>query len=133
VGNLDHYSTIPAPNPVPAAAQVTTYSAYELKDRVVPNAGTKYRTADEQALFSEIAAALDGPAQIKISNITSTNCVLELNGTAGFLNDLQYSDSLTSPNWTSLTNFVGDGNSVTFTDTAIAGNRYYRVISTQLP
>jgi len=134
VGNLDVYSTIPAPHPVPTNAQVTTYSAYELKDRVVPNAGVKYRTADEQALFSEIAAALDGPSELKFSSLTPTNCVLEVKTSAGFLDDLQYSDSLAPPTWKSLTNFVGTGDLVTITnDTPIsAGARYYRVISTKV-
>lgn len=131
LGDLDIYSTISAPHPVPTAAQVTTYSAYELRDRVVPNAGTKYRTADEQALFSEIAAAMDGPAKVKISNITSTNCVLELNASVGFLNDVQVSDSLEVPAWKSLTNLVGSGNLVTITDAPITvSNRFYRVLST---
>jgi len=134
VGNMDHYSTIPAPNPVPTAAQVTTYSAYELRDQVVPNAGTKYRTADEQAMFAEITAALDGPAQPKISNITSTNVVLQLNTTAGFLNDVQVSDSLDFPNWKSLTNFVGTGDLLTITDAPVnVTARFYRVLSTPLP
>jgi hypothetical protein len=133
VGNMDHYSTISAPNPVPTAAQVTTYSAYELRDRVVPNAGTEYRTADEQALFAEIASALTGPTQPKISDISSTNVVLQLNTTTGFLNDVQFSDSLESPNWKSLTNFVGTGDLVTITDAPInVGARFYRVLSTEL-
>jgi pectate lyase len=132
-GDLDIYSTIPAPHPVPTAAQVTTYSAYELRDRVLLTAGTKYRTADEQALFAEITSALAGPTQPKISSVTSTNVVLQLNAAAGFLNDLQVSDSLEAPNWKSLTNFLGDGSLVTITDAPITvSNRFYRVLSTQL-
>jgi pectate lyase len=134
VGNMDHYSTIPAPNPVPTNAQVTTYSAYELRDRVVPNAGTNYRTPEEQAMFAEITSALAGPSQPKILSITSTNCVLEINTASGFLNDLQVSDSFTAPNWKSLTNFVGDGSLVTITDAPIGlSSRFYRVLSTVLP
>jgi pectate lyase len=129
-GNLDHYSTISAPHPVPTNAIVTTYSAYELKDKVVPNVGMKYRTPEEQALLSEVAAAMDGPPALKISSITSTNCVLELNVPAGSVNDLQFSDSLAPATWQSLTNFVGNGNLVTVTDAPIRGNaRLYRVIT----
>ena len=131
-GNRDHYSTIPAPNPVPTNALVTTYSAYDLKDRVVPNAGMKYRTANEQALFSEIAAAMDGPTQFKISSISPTNCVLELNASAGFLNDLQFSDDPAPATWKSLTNFVGNGNLVTITDAPVVCARFYRVVTTEL-
>ena len=54
--NKDHYSTIPVPNPVPTNAQATTYSAFELRDRVVPRVGMKYRTTNEQAMLSEMAA-----------------------------------------------------------------------------
>jgi len=132
-GNLDHYSTIPAPHPVPTAARVTTYNAYELRDRVVPNAGTKYRTAEEQALFSEVASAMDGPTSLKISNITPTNCVLELNAPAGSLNDVQFSESLAPITWKSITNFVGSGDLVTVTDAPIISTRLYRVLTTELP
>lgn len=133
-GNLDHYSTISAPHPVPTNAQVTTYSAYELKDRVVPNAGTKYRTAEEQALFSEIVSAMDNPTDPKISTLTATNCVIQLTTSTGFLYDVQSSDSLTPANWSSLTNFVGNGNLVTVTDAPVtSGARFYRVLSTALP
>jgi len=133
-GNLDHYSTIPAPHAVPTNALVTTYSAYELRDRVPPDVGMKYRTPEEQALIAEITSAMDGPAKLKISNITSTGCVLELNSSAGFLNDLQFSDNEGAGIWTSLTNFVGDGSLVTITDAPITiGSRFYRVLSTQLP
>lgn len=133
-GNLDHYSTISAPHSVPTNAQVTTYSAYDLKDRVVPNAGMKYRTADEQALFSEIASAMDNPTDPKISSLSPANCVLNVNSSTGFSYDLQYSDSLTPANWKSLTNFVGDGSLVTVTDSPItSGSRFYRVLTSQLP
>jgi pectate lyase len=134
VANLDHYSTISAPHPVPTNAQVTTYSAYELRDRVLPDAGTKYRTAEEQAMFAEMVSALDGPTAIKILSVTPTNSVLELKTSAGFLNDLQCSDSLSPPNWKSLTNFVGTGDLVTVTNEAPirVGACFYRVVSTVL-
>ncbi len=133
LGDVDVYSTIPAPHPVPTAAQVTTYSAYELRDRVLPNAGTKYRTPEEQALFAEITSALEGPTQPKISSITPTNVVLEMNAAPGSLNDLQFSDTPTFDSWTSLTNFVGTGDLVTVTDAPLAlGSRFYRVLSADL-
>jgi pectate lyase len=132
--NMDVYSTIPAPHPVPTNAQVTTYGAYELKDRVVPNAGMKYRTAEEQALFSEIASAMDGPAAPKISSLTPAGCVIQFNASTGFLYDLQSSDSLRPATWKSLTNFVGNGSLVSVTDAPVTvGSRFYQVISTQLP
>jgi pectate lyase len=134
VGNMDVYSTIAAPHPVPTNGQVTTYNAYELKDRVIPTVGMKYRTAEEQALLSETASALDGPAAMKILSLTPTNCVLELKTAPGFLDDLQFSDSWVSANWQSLTNFIGNGGLLTVTDAPIAiGSRFYRVISTLLP
>jgi pectate lyase len=132
--NMDVYSTIPASHPVPTNAQVTTYSAYELKDRVLPNAGVKHRTPAEQSLFSEMASAMDGPATPKISSITPASCVIQVNASTGFLYDLQSTDSLTPPTWRSLTNFVGTGSLVTLTDAPVTiGSRFYRVISTQLP
>lgn len=132
VGNLDHYSTISAPHPVPTNAQVTTYSAYQLKDRVIPDVGMKYRSAEEQALLSEVASAMEGPTELKISSITSSNCVLELNAAAGSLNDLQFSESFPASTWSSLTNFVGDGNPITITDAPIVSTRIYRVLTTGL-
>jgi pectate lyase len=133
-GNLDQYSTIPAPHPVPTNAQVTTYSAYELRDQVVPNAGMKYRTAEEQALFSEMTFTLQGPTRIRVSNVTPSNCVLELQAAAGFFNDLQFSENLAPANWISLTNFAGTGNLISITNALIdIGTRFYRVVSTNLP
>src|SRR6185437_17938 len=129
-GDLDIYSTIPVPHPVPTNALVTTYSAYELKDQVLPNAGTKYRTAEEQALFSEIASALEGPAELRILSLTPAYCVLEVNASPGFANDVQFSDSMSPLNWRSLTNFVGNGNLITITDAPISSTRLYRVLST---
>lgn len=133
VGNMDHYSTISASHSVPTNAMVTTCSAYELRDRIVPGVGTKYRTAEEQALLSEMAGVLDGPAEPKILNLSPTNCVIELEGAPGFLNDVQVSDSLIPPNWKSLTNFVGDGSLFTITDAPVnVGTRFYRVVTTEL-
>jgi pectate lyase len=56
--NKDHYSTIPAPNPVPTNAQVTTYGALELRERVVPGVGMKYRSTNEQSMLSEMTARM---------------------------------------------------------------------------
>jgi len=48
------------PPSIPAWAQVTTYSASELGDAVVPYAGTHYKTPEEQALLDEISLAIGG-------------------------------------------------------------------------
>ncbi len=131
VGNMDHYSTIPAAHPVPANAQVTTYRAVELKDRVVPDAGMKYRSAEEQALLSEMVAAMERPTGLRILSVTPEMCVLELAAPAGFRNDLQYSDSLAPAAWESLINFAGNGDFVSITNArAGAITRFYRVITT---
>jgi pectate lyase len=60
--NRDHYSTVPAPLPVPAAARVTTFPVGELAARVLPAVGMRYRNAREQALIDELAAGLAGAA-----------------------------------------------------------------------
>ena len=44
--------------PIPAAAQVTTHPASSLATTVVPLAGTHHPTAEEQALLTEIAQAI---------------------------------------------------------------------------
>jgi pectate lyase len=133
VGNLDQYSTIASPNPVPTNAQVTTYPANQLMDRVIPDVGMKYRTAEEQAMLSEIVSALNRPTDFRVSSITPAGCVLELKAPVGFQNELQYSDSLTSATWQPLTNFPGTGNLVTITNglTGVSA-RFYRVITTGL-
>ena len=56
--NSDQYSTISAPIPVPAAAQVTTWPANQLGTQVLPTVGWKYRSAEEQVILDEIRAAL---------------------------------------------------------------------------
>jgi hypothetical protein len=56
--NLDHYSTVSAPLPVPPTARVTTWPASELRSRVLPSVGTKYRDGEEEALLAELAAAM---------------------------------------------------------------------------
>ena len=133
-GNLDHYSTTAAPHPVPANAQVTTYNAFDLKDKVIPTVGMKYRTADEQVLIAELTAALGNPTDIRISSVTPSNCVLELNSPAGVHNDVQFSDSLAPGSWQSLTNFDGNGTLVTITNAPIGiKTRFYRVVTTGLP
>jgi pectate lyase len=134
VGNVDHYSTIPAPHPVPTNAQVTTYRASELADRVIPDVGTKYRTAEEQAMLSEVASALERPTDLKISSVTPAMCVLELQAPIGFQNELQYSDTLAPAAWQTLTNFPGTGDVVTITNSPNGvSTRFYRVLTTALP
>jgi hypothetical protein len=58
--NKDHYSTVPAPNPVPTNAQVTTYQALQLRDLVVPQVGTHHRSNEEQTMLSQMAASMQG-------------------------------------------------------------------------
>jgi pectate lyase len=134
VANLDQYSTIPAPNPVPTNARVTTYPANQLMSRVVPDVGMKYRTPEEQAMLSEIVSALNCPTDFRISSITPTGCVLELKAPIGFQNELQYSDSLTPASWQPLTNFPGTGNVITITNSLTGVSaRFYRVLTSALP
>jgi pectate lyase len=129
--NMDHYSTIAQPNPVPTNARVTTYRAIELKDRVVPDVGMKFRSAEEQALLLDMAGAMQSPAQIKILNVTPATTVLELKTTSGFSNQLQFADRLAPDAWTSITNFTSHGESLLVTNVSMAGsNRFYRVIAT---
>jgi len=132
-GNQDQYSTIPSPNPVPTNAQVKTYPALELRDQVVPDAGIKYRSTNEQAMLSEMVSTMERPTELRILSVTPTNCVLELNAPAGFQNELQFSDSLAPATWQSLTNFAVSGDLVNITD-ALTGVscRFYRVITTGL-
>lgn len=56
--NIDHWSTIPGPLPVPDYAKVTTYPAAELADLVVPFAGTHYPLQDEREIFNAITDSL---------------------------------------------------------------------------
>jgi pectate lyase len=56
--NQDHYSTVPVPLPVPAHAQVTTWPALELRTRVLPYVGMKYRDTEEQSILDELAEAM---------------------------------------------------------------------------
>jgi pectate lyase len=55
--------TVATPMPVPAAAQVSTFSASTLGDTVVPCAGMKYPSPEELVLLQEIAAAIGGSGQ----------------------------------------------------------------------
>jgi hypothetical protein len=130
-GNMDHYSTIPAPHLVPTNAQVTTYRALQLKNRVVPDVGMKYRTADEQGLLSEMAAAME--PKLRILSLTPAMCVLEFKAPEGSHNDLQFSDNLSPAAWESLTNFTGTGDLVSITNAPVgASTRFYRVVTTEL-
>jgi hypothetical protein len=93
----------------------------------------KYRSAEEQALLSEMLSALENPTDLRILNATPTNCVLELKAPAGFQNELQFSDSLAPAAWQSLTNFSGTGNLVSITNAPTGvSTRFYRVITTEL-
>lgn len=56
--NQDQYSTVADPLPVPPAAQVTTYAASELRTRLLPYVGTVHRSAEEDAIISELAAVM---------------------------------------------------------------------------
>jgi hypothetical protein len=56
--NRDHYSTVSEPLAIPAAASVTTWPASELRQRMLPFVGVGLRTAEEQALIDEVAAAV---------------------------------------------------------------------------
>lgn len=60
--NMDQYSTIAAPLAVPSSAQVTTWSADQLKANVLPQVGWKFRTADEQAVLDELSSKMIGAA-----------------------------------------------------------------------
>ncbi len=56
--NMDHYSTIPVPLPIPEYARVTTFPASALADSVLPFVGTHYPLEDELALFNTIRDSL---------------------------------------------------------------------------
>ena len=56
--NMDHYSTVENPLPIPDFAKVTTYSAVALADSVVPFVGTHYPLVDEQDIFNAITDSL---------------------------------------------------------------------------
>jgi len=56
--NMDQYSTISDPLPVPDYARVTTYPVSALADSVVPFVGTHYPLADEEEIFRAITDSL---------------------------------------------------------------------------
>jgi hypothetical protein len=56
--NQDHYSTVPAPLPVPAHAQVTTWPASELQTRVLPHVGMKDRDTEEESILDGLTRAM---------------------------------------------------------------------------
>lgn len=58
--NVDHYSTVPDPIPVPASLRVTTWPASELGTRVLPDVGMRYRDAEEQAILDAILEDMGG-------------------------------------------------------------------------
>jgi pectate lyase len=58
--NRDHYSTIAAPNPVPAPYQVTTWPAVDLGTQVLPTVGMQFRSAEEQAILDAILTDMGG-------------------------------------------------------------------------
>jgi hypothetical protein len=58
--NCDEYSTVAAARPTPVGARVTTDAASNLKNTVLPGVGAHFRQTDEQAMVSEVLAALGG-------------------------------------------------------------------------
>ena len=56
--NCDHWSTVAAERAVPAEARVTTDPAAALVTKVLPHAGTHFRSSDEEALMTEIAVTM---------------------------------------------------------------------------
>jgi unsaturated rhamnogalacturonyl hydrolase len=56
--NMDQYSTIEKPLPIPEYAKVTTYLASELADSVASHVGTHYPLEDEQEIFDAIRDSL---------------------------------------------------------------------------
>jgi len=56
--NRDHYSTVNNPIPVPEYAQVTTFNAQQLVNKISPYVGMLYRTDEEQAILDEIKAKI---------------------------------------------------------------------------
>jgi len=56
--NMDNYSTISNPIPVPDYAKVTTFTVAQLADSVAPFVGTHYPLADEQEIFKAISDSL---------------------------------------------------------------------------
>jgi len=55
--NLDHYSTIPDPLPIPEWAQVTTLAAKDLYT-VVPQVGMQYKDVRDQGVIDRVMAAI---------------------------------------------------------------------------
>jgi hypothetical protein len=58
--NLEHFSTVAGPNPVPEDARVRLRVAEDLATCVLPYAGTAHRTADEEQILSLVEAAISG-------------------------------------------------------------------------
>lgn len=58
--NMDHYSTVSEPLPIPAYARVTRYDISTLADSVVPFVGTHYPLDDETAVFETVQELLRG-------------------------------------------------------------------------
>jgi pectate lyase len=76
--NRDQYSTVSSPLAVPAAAQVTTWPASELKTQVLPTVGTVFRTSAEQALLVAVAGLPSltiNDVQVTEGNGGTTNAV----------------------------------------------------------
>jgi pectate lyase len=57
--NMDHYSTIETPLPIPEYAKVTTHPAIALADSVVPFIGTHYPLEDELDIFKAVTDSLN--------------------------------------------------------------------------
>jgi len=58
--NCDEYSTVTAARPTPVGARVTTDTASNLKNTLLPAVGAHFRATDEQAMVNEVLAALGG-------------------------------------------------------------------------
>jgi pectate lyase len=56
--NMDNYSTVEHPLPIPDYAKVTTWPVEALADSVVPFAGTHFPLDDEKEIFSEVTDSL---------------------------------------------------------------------------
>jgi hypothetical protein len=67
--NMDHYSTIPGPLPIPEYARVTTYEVSALADSVVPFVGTHYPLEDEVSIFNAVRDSLKGIISTTNENI----------------------------------------------------------------
>jgi pectate lyase len=66
--NMDNYSTVDNPLPIPDYARVTTWPVEALADSVVPFAGTHFPLDDEQEIFDAITDSLRSILKKKLNN-----------------------------------------------------------------